>query len=149
VETNEERQQRLAALRNPTLQGRHDLCRRFGLGCAAAEILTQTAAENSAIGRSLLEQSRPAGLSFPALSAEISGIAFGRTLRQNPDQVLKKLSGQFSLGELIAETKGLRDALSPDRFEEEFGGTDDERFRQVMTEIRKRIQAVPIAKLAQ
>ncbi len=146
VEAETERLERLATLGNPTLRNRRDLCRRFVAGCAAGELLTSIAAENGAIGRSLFDQHRPIGLSFPGLSAEFSGIAFARILRENPNAILKRMRDRFSAADIIPDTSGLRDGLGSDKFEDDFGGTNDERFRAVIAEIRKRIQALPVNK---
>ena len=106
VETDAERLERLASLGNPTLRNRRDLCRRFVAGCAAGELLTPTAAENGAIGRSLFDQSRPIGLSFPSLSAEFAGIEFARILRENPNAILKRMPLRFSAADIIPDTRG-------------------------------------------
>lgn len=147
VETNDERQERLEALGNPTLRNRRDLCRRFAVGCAAGELLTPTAAENAAIGRSLIDQQKPAGFSFANLSAEFAGISFARCLRENPDGIFKRIRERLSAVEIMPETKGLRDGLGTDKFEDNFGSANDERFRAVITEIRKRVQGLPVNRI--
>ena len=99
VENEVERQDRIAVLDNPTLRSRRDFCRRFAIGFAVGDLLTSAAAENGAVGRStfdLLRPNYPAGFSFPALAAELSGIAFARSLRENPDAVFKRLREKFS-----------------------------------------------------
>jgi len=146
VETDAERMERLATLGNPTLRNRRDLCRRFIAGCAAGELFTPAAAENGAIGRSLIEQHRPIGFSFPGLSAEFSGIEFARILRENPNAVLKRMRDRFSAADIVPDIKGLRDGLGSDKLEDVFGGSNDERFRAVIAEIHKRIRALPINK---
>ncbi len=146
AETNEERLERLAVLGNPTFRNRRDLCRRFAAGCAAGELLTLAAAENSAIGRAEFDLHRPAGLSFPALAAEFAGIELARTMRERPEDFFQLLRQKFAASELVVDTKGLRDGLGVDKFEEEFGGTNDDRFKAVLTEIRKRLQSLPLSK---
>ncbi|HEV3386740.1 MAG TPA: hypothetical protein VG097_18130 [Gemmata sp.] len=146
VETINERQERLAILGNPTLRNRRDLCRRFVIGCGTGELLTPTAAENSAIGRIQFDQHRPSGLSFSCLSAEFAGIAFARTIRENPEAIFKRLREKFSSADIVPDTKGLRDGLGPDKFDDDFGGVNDERFKTVILDIRKRIQALPMQK---
>jgi hypothetical protein len=143
VESEAERRERMAALGNPTVQFRRDLCRRFAIGCGEGELLNATAAENSAIGRSQFDQHRAAGLSFPALAAEFAGISFARAVRDNPEAVLKRLRSRFTLADLVPQTRGLRDGLGSEKFEDDFGGTNDERFRAVLAEIRKRVQSLP------
>jgi hypothetical protein len=146
VETMAEREERLAVLGNPTMRNRRDLCRRFAAGCGTGELLTPTAAENSSVGRMQFDQHRPSGLSFSSLSAEYAGIAFARSIRENPEVIFKRLRDKFSSSDVVPETKGLRDGLGPDKFEDDFGGVNDERFKAVILDIRKRIQALPLQK---
>jgi hypothetical protein len=54
---------------------------------------------------------------------------------------------RFSAADIVPETKGLRDGFGPEKFEEELGGANDERFRTVIAEIRKRIAALPINRI--
>jgi hypothetical protein len=147
VETDSERQERLSVLGNPTLRNRRDLCRRFVVGCGTGDLLTPTAAENSAIGRAQFDQHRPSGFSFSCLAAEFAGIAFARSIRENPDAILKRFRSKFSASDIVPDTKGLRDGFGPDKFEDEYGGVNDERFKTVLLNIRKRIQSLPIQKI--
>lgn len=146
VETEAERQERLAVLGNPTIRNRRDLCRRFAIGCAAGELLTPTIAENGAINRALFEAFRsdlPEGFSFPAMAAEFSGVAFAGAVRGGPDDFLRRLSGRFSVGDLTPAPTGLRDAIGSDKFDREYGGFNDERFKSAIKDVRKRIQSLP------
>jgi hypothetical protein len=147
VETNAERRERVAVLGNPTLRNRRDLCRSFVLGCGVGEVLTPTAAESGAIGQARIDLQRPAGFSFPSLSAQFAGIAFARILRENSESVFKRMRDKFSAADIVPETKGLRDGVGPEKFEQELGGANDERFRTVIAEIRKRIAALPINRI--
>jgi hypothetical protein len=146
IETAEERAERLKVLGNPTLRGRRDLCTRFAVGCGLGELLTPTTAENAAVSGSLVSLQRPAGFSFQALSAECAGVAFARTLEEDPS-LLNRLRDKFAAGELLPDMTGLRDGLSADKFEDTFGGPSDERFRAVLADIRKRVKALPVNKV--
>ncbi|MBN9119997.1 MAG: hypothetical protein J0I06_12680 [Planctomycetes bacterium] len=140
-ETPEDRKTRVAALGNPTLGGRRDLCRRFALGCATGELLAQSAAENRAVARALLDLRKPVGLCVPALAAECSGIAFAAAARNDPE-MLRDVTQKFTAAEYLPPLTGLRNGLSAEKFAEVYGGATDERFVAVLVEIRVRVRAM-------
>jgi hypothetical protein len=146
IETDAERKERLAVLGNPTLRGRRDLCKRFAVGCGAGELLTPAAAENAAVNGSLLSVQRPAGFSFPSLAAECAGIAFARSVEADSKRLLR-LRDKFSAADLLPGMVGLRDGIGADKFEDDFGGPSDERFRTVLADIQKRVKALPVNKV--
>ncbi len=143
LESDADRQARLAILGNPTIRGRRDLCRHFVIGCGTGELLTSKRAEELAVFRllGLEEAKRPAGISFPTLAAELAGIAFARSAWDNPG-FLKQIAGSFESSRYLPDTAGLRDALSMERFEEEYGDARDDRFRKVLDDIRTRVKKV-------
>ncbi len=143
IETPEERKVRVAALGNPTLAGRRDLCRRFFLGCATGELLPPVTAENVAIGRSLFDLHKPVGLCVPALAAEFTGIAFARTA-QNDADTLRDVARKFTAADYLPPLTGLRNGLSAEKFEELYGDSTDERFAAVLADIRTRLKAMKV-----
>lgn len=141
AETTSERAERLAALGNPTLAGRRDLCRRFFLGCATGEILSAETAEGVAVGRATFDLHRPANLCLPALAAEFAGVAFARSA-QNDVEVLQDVRKKFAAADYLPPLTGLCDGLSAEKFEERYGGATDDRFLAVLADIRKRLGAM-------
>lgn len=138
VESDVERAERQAVLGNPTMRSRRDLCRRFAVGCASGELLSATTAENGVTSAAMFDLHRPAGLSFPCLAAEFGGIGFAGRLHEHPE-LLKQLGTRLTPASLLPDTAGLRDGLGAGKFEDEFGSSDDERFRAALAEIRKRV----------
>jgi hypothetical protein len=139
AETPDERKARLAALGNPTLAGRRDLCRRFFVGCAAGELLPQHAAEKLAVGRVAADLQSPGGLCLPALAAEFAGISFARAAAGDPEQV-RKMGEKLRASDHLPSMDGLRGGLSADKFAELYGSADDDRFAAVLADIRKRLK---------
>lgn len=137
-ETDAEWKDRLAALGNPTLAGRRDLCRRFFLG-AASNALAPEDAETAAVGRSVAEMNGPANLCLPALAAELAGGAFARAAFDDPD-LLYVVAKSFPAAEYLPPTNGLRDGLSAEKFAVLYGTTSDDRFRAVLADIRSRLR---------
>jgi hypothetical protein len=131
-------------LGNPTIRGRRDLCRRFAIGCGAGEALgSGSRAEDAAVRRMLAPENRQrqAGVSLPALAAEFAGIALAEQPR-NDVALLRKLADGATPGQLLADTAGLRDGVSAERFAEDFGGSSDRRFESVLADVRARVKKV-------
>lgn len=141
VETPAEREERLAVLGNPTVRYRRDLCRRFAIGLGTGDILPASRAEDAAVGRCLFDLHGPAGFGFPAVAAECAGAAFARAVREDPGLIKAVAEKPALVLARVPATSGLRDGLSVDRFEDDFGGPTDDRFRAVLADIRKRVKA--------
>ncbi|MBA4068039.1 MAG: hypothetical protein C0501_30905 [Isosphaera sp.] len=144
VETDAERADRLAVLGNPTLRNRRDLCRHFAVGCAAGDLLTPAAAEAAAVADAVASARRASGVGFPNLAAEFAGVAFARKLRTDPAGLLRRVRDRFSAADLVPAPAGLRDGMGAEKFEAEFGGPADTRFRVVVEDIRRRVNALPV-----
>lgn len=145
AETHEERKARAAALGNPTLAGRRDLCRRFFVGCAAGELLARHVAEKAAATRAAADLASPSGLCVPALAAEFAGIVFARAAFNDPELIRDAIK-TLRAADYLPPTAGLRNGLSAEKFAELYGGVDDERFAAVLADIRKRLKAMPAYK---
>jgi hypothetical protein len=141
VETKAERAARKQSLGNPTLGGRRDLCRRFFLGCATAELLGPAAAEGAAVGRATFDLHRPAGLCFPALAAEFAGASFAR-LAQSDADTLRFVADRFAATDYLPPLAGLRNGLTAEKFEELYGDTFDPRFAAVLDDVRGRLKTM-------
>lgn len=141
IETADDREERIALLGNPTIRGRRDFCRRFAVGCVKGELLLPHRAEEDAINRSLTRDAvqRPVGISCSALAAEFAGIEFARSLRDDTE-LLRRLGRRFSASDVFPSTAGLRDGLSWERFQEDYGDASDSRFRAVVADIRGRVK---------
>lgn len=145
LETEAERKARLAVLGNPTLAGRRDLCRRFFLGCATGELLSPAAAERAAVGRAQFDLHKPSGLCVPVIATEFAGIAFARAVFNDPE-ILDDVMAKFSANDYLPPLTGLRNGFSVEKFEEVYGNTGDDRFAELLADIRKRIKTVRVYK---
>jgi hypothetical protein len=141
AETLDERKARIAALGNPTLAGRRDLCRRFFVGCATGELLAQHVAEKLAAARVPADLHSPSGLCLPALAAEFAGVAFARAAYADPE-LIRRAAEKFQASDYLPPLAGLRNGLSPEKFAELYGGAGDDRFAAVLADIRKRLKAM-------
>lgn len=141
AETPEEQKARIAVLGNPTLGGRRDLCRRFVLGCATGELLSDATAQDTAVVRGVRELRQPVGLCVPAVAAEFAGITFARSARADAE-MLRDVIQKFTAAEYLPPMTGLRNGLSAEKFAELYGTSADDRFLAVLIDVRVRIKAL-------
>lgn len=142
IETESEREKRLALLGQPTLRSRRDLCRRFAAACAAADILGASSAEEASVKFALSEMDRPAGFSFPSAAAQLAGVELAQQVKGRPELIAKWRSGVPVL-DLLPGMDSLREGVSRPRFDRDFGNAADPRFTRVIDEIKDRIAKLP------
>lgn len=143
VESEAERQRRLAVLGEPTLRGRYDLALHFTLSGALAAIATPALAEAAGIAKEQRDM-RPggSGFSFADLQADVAGVAFAVRLRESPE-LLAKLAEGFRIADYLPDHAGLREDLTEEMFTRDYGSLSDERFRAELESFRKRIRELP------
>lgn len=137
LETADERKARLAVLGNPTFAGRRDLCRRFFVGCATAELLPEATAEKVAIGRAIFDLHTRAGFCETVLAAELTGITFSRACFRDAE-IVRDSAHRFPADMYLPALTGLRNGTGPEKFEELYGDTADKRFLALVADVRKR-----------
>jgi len=142
VESETEREKRLALLGQPTLRSRRDLCRRFAAAGAMTNLLGASAAQQGSVKVALAQAARPTGFSFPALAADLAGLEFAQQVKGRPE-LIAKWRGGVNISEALPAMDSLREGISPQRFERDFGDPSDPRFTRVLDEIRERIAKLP------
>lgn len=142
VESENEWQRRQTMLGMPTLKSRRDLIRRFATAGAATELLGAAAAEDACVQRAIVDVAKPPGFSFPALAADLAGIELSQQLRGSPE-LMTAWRKNFRGSNYLPPFDGLRDGVSRERFDQDFGGGMDGRFTKVVDEIHNRVAKVP------
>ena len=138
AESDPARDERLAVLGNPTLRGRRDLLRRFAVGLGTVELADLSRANEVAVKRFVASAETPGGASFPGLAAELAGARLAELVRANPEAV-RSLRDAFDARAILPDLAGLREGLSANRLQEDFGDPADDRFREVIADIRGRL----------
>ncbi len=138
VETDAERQERLAVLGRPSVRGRRDLCQHFAVSAALTEIVGAKGAELAGLTKEVKDLGGDSGFSFVDLAADLAGIAFAQKLLADKGH-LGKLRDTFDTEAAVPPTTGLREGLTPKRFEADYGGLSDERFQAALADVRKRV----------
>lgn len=142
VETNAERQARLAVLGKPTLHDRHDLAQHFTVSMGLTALLGEKAAESAGLLKELLDaQEGGSGFSFADLAADLAGIEFARIVIEKPAR-LAAVAKTFEPRDFALPPKGLPEGLALAEFEKRYGGARDARFVSARDDLARRIKAL-------
>jgi hypothetical protein len=140
IETDREREARLAALGEPTLFGRHDLAQHFAVSAALTALLGARPAEAAGVTKEWLDaQPGGSGFSFADLATDFAGVAFA-------EAVLKDAARLKAVGKLTEHAlppKGLAEGMSVEAFERRYGGLKDRRFAEACDDLKKRLRERP------
>jgi hypothetical protein len=142
VESDDERQGRLAVLGLPTMHDRHDWAQHFVVSAALTARLGARPAEAAGIFKEWLDMQGSSGFTFADLAADLAGIAFAERLRQSPE-LLGRLATSFTVSQYTISPAGLPDGLTRAEFARDYGSVADARFAAKTAELRKRILARP------
>ena len=82
------------------------------------------------------------GFSFVDLTADLAGVAFARHIKSEPTAI-EALARKFAVEQYMPATAGLREGLSPKRFEADYGSVGDKRFTDAVDAIRTRVAECP------
>ena len=142
AETDAERAERVAALGNPTVLSRRDLCQHFALSATLAELFGAKPAESAGVVKELADMAGPSGFSFIDLTADLAGVAFAGRVSKDPT-ALAEVAASFTIADFMPATTGLREGFSPKRFAADYGGVGDPRFAAAVDGLRQRVAACP------
>jgi len=138
VESAEETKARVAVLGSPTIRNRRDLCQHFAVSMALTALLGTEGAEAAGIAKELLDMRGTSGFSFIDLAADFAGVELAKRVLKDPERV-KALAKGFQIEHCVPELKGLREGFNSEQFKKEFGSTSDDRYKNVVADIRTRI----------
>lgn len=138
IETDQQRQARLAVLRQPTMRGRIDLGQHFFCSAAIMAMAGEKSAEAAGLAKELHDARGGSGFSFSDWCADLSGIALARHV-QAGDLAPEDLAEQFTVAGHLPKIDGLKDNLTQAQFTRLYGGVSDQRFQAIDAEIRRRI----------
>jgi uncharacterized protein YfiM (DUF2279 family) len=143
VESNDDRKSRLAVIGSPTVFGHHDWCQHFSVSAMLTALGGPVAAEAAGLLKERLDM-RPGGtgFSFADLTADYAGVAFAVRLQQG-GLSLEKLATGFTVKDHVPDPTGVSDGLTAEQFKKQYGSFDDDRFKEEVARLRKRIKELP------
>jgi hypothetical protein len=142
VELQSDRVGRLTLLGDPEIAGRRDLAERFFASAYIAAVAGADAAYKAGIAKEQVEAQGPRGFSFAGIAADRAGVRFAENITANRFP-LGVVAQSFDIKSFLPSLDGLPEGLSAAQFKSQFGLPSDPRFRAIVKEIDKRIDALP------
>ncbi len=142
VESENDRQVRIAILGKTTMRGRHDLAQHFVVSCALTIPLGPLATEQAGVAKEISDAQGESGFSFVDLSADVAGVTFATQVRAGKIP-LAELADSFKICDFLPEFETLEEGISWQEFTTKYGSLDDDRCKNVRGEIQKRIHSLP------
>ena len=145
LESEAQRDHRLAMLPRAKVYGRRDLGPHFFV---AASLTQQFGAHHTSrltLSKELgdgaeFEAGIGTGFSFADVCANEAGIRFGQLVQQTD---LRQLGQEFVLTQFLPPVDGLEEGLTQTQLEEQFGGSNGDRFQSRLRRIQERISLCP------
>ena len=138
IESESQREQRLAVLGNPTMHARRDLAQHFVLSAGLASLVGVRGAETVGIAKELADSRGGSGFSFVDLAADMAGAIFAERLLQGR-LALADVGNGFTVADYLPDRGDLVEGLSAAVFAERYGSSEDARFQAEKEKIRRRI----------
>jgi hypothetical protein len=127
-----------------TLLGRHDSAQHFVVSAAMAAWAGEPAANAVGLFKEIQDSRGGSGFSFADLAADRAGTRFGELVAGGSPRLRYALRSTLTDSELAPSLDGLPEPFSAADFEQRFGSGDNAAYRQVTTEIERRLAALPL-----
>jgi hypothetical protein len=134
---------RLRAQPTVRLRDRHDLARHFWI--SAALVAVSESRISSMLGLSKEETDSAeggSGFSFPDLAADKAGVRFAEVALADPpaaEALQASVAGDWAIDDLVPVVKDLPEGISQGELEAVYGGTEGDRFNEVVDIIDRRL----------
>jgi hypothetical protein len=127
-----------------TLLGREDSAQHFGISAALVAWAGEPAANAIGLYKEIDDARVGSGFSFADLAADRAGTRFGELVVARGPGLDKVLQAALTDGDLVPPLRGLPEYLSEADFQRLFGNGDSAAYRDVMTEIERRLVDLPL-----
>jgi hypothetical protein len=142
IESDEERQERLAVLGKPTMHGRRDLAQHFFVSAALAVMVGPKNAEAAGLMKEVNDARGGSGFSFADLAADLAGVALAVKLTKT-EAGPGDLAEAFVVTDYLPEIAALPEGIPWDEFAAKYSRPGDDAFEQQKAAIRRSIAALP------
>ena len=142
IETPAERSVRATYVGKPTAFGRNDLARHFTVAAFITAAAGRESAETLSLAKEAIDSQGGTGFSFADLAADKAGIALALRLIDGKIE-LQQIADGFRVGDYLPAVDGLPEGMTTMQFINQYGGQNDERFTEVLSEIEDKINSLP------
>lgn len=127
-----------------TLQGRYDSAQHFAISSALAAWAGEPIADAIGVQKEMLDAQHGSGFSFADLAADRAGTRFGEQLTRHPERIDRLLASEFSDRDIAPALNGLPENMSEREFRHRFGGPGNPAYQQMLGEIERRLNKIPL-----
>ncbi|WP_231943823.1 matrixin family metalloprotease [Aeoliella mucimassa] len=145
IDTPADRSIRKSYIGQPTVQKRNDLARHFSVAAMLVASGGKDSAEAISMAKELVDSNRGTGFSFADLAADKSGIYLAQQLMDGKLK-LSDVANNFEAKNYIVSVAGFPEGMTTMQFIQQFGGQNDDRFKQMQERIETGIQGLPAYK---
>jgi hypothetical protein len=133
--------------RTITLNGREDLSKHFMTSAALAAKAGGVLADAAGVYKEVADSRGGSGFSFADIAADRAGTRFGEEAVQSAESA-RKLQQRVRAGildrDVIPMTEDLPEYMSEAEFKRRFGAVDGPAYREIMSDIERRLAALPL-----
>jgi hypothetical protein len=125
-----------------TLRDRNDLCRHFVVSAALTALAGPWLGAVAGLAKEQRDAEGGSGFSFADLAADRAGVQFARRATGSAEtaRAFQRLMAKpLETADLMPGIEGLRERLSAQEFQAEYGGPGDARYRAALEEIDRRL----------
>ena len=130
-----------------SLAGRSDLVQHFMTSAALAVLGGRAVANSIGLYKEIEDARAGSGFSFKDLAADLAGARFGEVALQS-HQAARQLQERLAAGQgnsqLLPSLQGLPENLKQARFQRDYGGLSDPRYRRIVHDIESRINGLAL-----
>jgi hypothetical protein len=127
-----------------TLHRRVDTAQHFIISAALSAWAGEPIADAIGLYKELEDARSGSGFSFADLAADRAGTRFGRLLIDEPARIDAALAAPMRDGDLVPILRGLPEYIPQAEFRRRFGSTESAAYRQLVSEVERRISALPL-----
>ena len=131
-----------------TLTGRDDFPKHFIVSAAMAATADSTFSDALGLFKELADSQGGSGFSFNDMASDRAGVRFGElaTLSESSARALQQTlsSSGFKEADLLPKVSDLPEYMSETDFKKRYGGVGEPEYQKMMTEIDRRIAAIPL-----
>jgi hypothetical protein len=137
-------QWRRPAARTVTLGGRSDWPLHYLISAAIAAESGSPLANAVGLYKEIADSQGGSGFSFNDLAADRAGTRFGERAVRHAARLQSQLAGGIAESDLLPDISDLPEFLSAQQFRQRYGSVGSPAYKQLMSDIESRLNAIPL-----
>ena len=143
VETETQRDERLAVMDKPTMRDRTDLTKHFFVSAHLFVAGGKQAAVSAGLAKEMMDSQGGTGFSFVDMAANRAGIIFAERLLAD-ELPLTNLARRFHVDDYLPSLRGLKEGLTSANLQKNYGGAGQPTVAEEIDQIEQRVLDLPV-----